>query len=59
MESAAKSALLKRRLERLYRTFDSSFLSSDPLEFVHMYKRKEDKEVRPYCLKPAYGRCRA
>ena len=52
MESAAKSALLKRRPERLYRTFDSSFLSSDPLEFVHMYKRKEDKEVRPYCLKP-------
>lgn len=57
MESAAKSALLKRRLERLYRTFDSSFLSSDPLEFVHMYKRKEDKEVVGLIASSlAYGR---
>ncbi len=36
---------LKRHLERLYRTFDRSFLSTDPLEFVHRYERPEDREI--------------
>ena len=37
--------LLKRRLERLYKTFDLKYLSPDPLEFVHRYNKPGDREV--------------
>lgn len=36
---------LKTQLERLYRTYDIAFLSSDPLEFVHRYKDARDREI--------------
>jgi len=50
-------ALLKERLDMLYRTYDRGFLSSDPLSFVHRYASSEDREVVGLiasCL--AYGR---
>ncbi|MFQ5915363.1 MAG: TIGR02757 family protein [Nitrospinota bacterium] len=36
---------LKDRLEHLYRTFDVRYLSPDPLEIVHRYRSREDREV--------------
>jgi uncharacterized protein (TIGR02757 family) len=36
---------LKTLLERLYKTFDRRFLSSDPLEFVHRFKGRGDREI--------------
>ncbi|MBE7415333.1 MAG: TIGR02757 family protein [Deltaproteobacteria bacterium] len=36
---------LKKHLDRLLRTFDRSFLATDPLEFVHRYNRPEDREI--------------
>jgi hypothetical protein len=36
---------LKTLLERLYKTFDRRFLSSDPLEFVHRFKTRKDREI--------------
>lgn len=36
---------LKARLDGLYRTFDLSFLATDPLEFVHRYDNPEDREI--------------
>ncbi|WKZ33612.1 MAG: TIGR02757 family protein [Thermodesulfobacteriota bacterium] len=36
---------LKKHLDRLCRTFDRSFLASDPLEFLHRYDRPEDREI--------------
>lgn len=36
---------LKERLDGLYRTFDLSFLATDPLEFVHRYDSPEDREI--------------
>ena len=36
---------LKERLDGLYRTFDLSFLATDPLEFVHKYDNPEDREI--------------
>ena len=36
---------LKKHLDRLCRTFDLAFLSSDPLEFVHKYQTPEDREI--------------
>src|SRR3972149_8743792 len=36
---------LKTKLERLYRTYDIAFLSSDPLEFVHRFKDTRDREI--------------
>ncbi|HBR16606.1 MAG: TIGR02757 family protein [Deltaproteobacteria bacterium RIFCSPLOWO2_12_FULL_43_16] len=36
---------LKICLDRLYRTFDLKFLSPDPLEFVHQFKKPEDQEI--------------
>ncbi len=48
---------VKIHLERLYRTFDLRFLSSDPLQFVHRFKRKEDREtVGLMASSLAYGR---
>ncbi|GMR04172.1 MAG: TIGR02757 family protein [Thermodesulfobacteriota bacterium] len=40
-----KKNLLKDRLERLYRTFDRGFLSTDPLEFVHHFSDPADREI--------------
>lgn len=36
---------LKTRLDKLYAAFDLKFLSPDPLEFVHKFKKPEDREV--------------
>ena len=36
---------LKTQLERLYRTYDIAFLSTDPLEFVHRFKDARDREI--------------
>lgn len=48
---------LKERLESLYRTFDLSFLATDPLEFVHRYSRAEDREIAGLVASSlAYGR---
>ncbi len=40
-----KETALKTQLDRLYRTFDLEFLSTDPLEFVHRYSTPEDREI--------------
>lgn len=42
---ARKTKKLKIQLDRLYLTFDESYLSSDPLVFVHNYKKKLDREI--------------
>lgn len=52
-----KHGPLKRVLERLYRAYDLEFLSTDPLEFVHRYKRPEDREIAGLIASSlAYGR---
>lgn len=52
-----KQRLLKRQLDRLYRTFDLRFLSPDPLEFVHRFKNAGDREVVGLIASSlAYGR---
>jgi len=54
---AIKKTSLKRYLERLYRTYDIGFLSSDPLEFVHRYADPADREVVGLIASSlAYGR---
>lgn len=51
------SAILKDRLEYLYSTFDIRYLSPDPLEIVHRYARREDREVVGFLASSlAYGR---
>jgi uncharacterized protein (TIGR02757 family) len=40
-----RRAVLKRQLDKLYKTFDRSFLRTDPLQFVHRYKSPGDREV--------------
>ncbi len=48
---------VKLHLDRLYRTFDLRFLSSDPLLFVHRYRKREDREVVGLIASSlAYGR---
>src|SRR3972149_6183256 len=48
---------LKICLDRLYRTFDLKFLSPDPLEFVHQFKKPEDQEIVGLIASSlAYGR---
>lgn len=42
---AARESSLKAYLDRLYKTFDIEFLSTDPLEFVHKFKKNEDREI--------------
>ncbi len=37
--------VLKKRLDSLLSTFDSRYLSSDPLLFVHRYSSRQDREV--------------
>ena len=49
--------LLKRRLNRLYKTFDLKYLSPDPLEFVHRFKNAGTREVVGLIASSfAYGR---
>lgn len=36
---------LKIYLDKLYTAFDLKFLSPDPLEFVHQFKKPEDQEI--------------
>lgn len=38
-------ASLRRRLEALHRTFDRSYLGTDPLAFVHRYDEPADQEI--------------
>lgn len=48
---------LKVYLDKLYKTFDLKFLSPDPLEFVHQFKKPEDQEVVGLIASSlAYGR---
>ena len=48
---------LKGLLDRLYKTFDAAFLSSDPLWFVHGFERDEDREIVGLIASSlAYGR---
>ncbi len=52
-----KKNRLKAHLDRLYKTFDSSFLSTDPLEFVHKFSRSKDREIVGLIASSlAYGR---
>lgn len=47
---------LKDQLDSLYRTFDRRFLSPDPLEVVHRYRRPKDREVVGFLASAlAYG----
>jgi uncharacterized protein (TIGR02757 family) len=48
---------LKTHLDLLYSTFDESYLSSDPLVFVHDFKKKPDQEIVGLLASSlAYGR---
>jgi len=48
---------LKTHLDRLYATFDESYLDSDPLVFVHNYKERLDREIVGLLASSlAYGR---
>ena len=44
-ESIIENRLLKRKLNRLYKTFDLTYLSPDPLEFVHRFSDPAEQEV--------------
>ena len=44
-QTAAQRACLKRRLDALQRTFDRSFLGTDPLALVHAYRAPADQEI--------------
>jgi uncharacterized protein (TIGR02757 family) len=49
--------LLRERLDQLVDTFDSGSISPDPLELVHRYDRREDREVAGLIAAAfAYGR---
>ncbi len=49
--------VLKDRLEELYRSFDPSMISPDPLEVVRRYDRPEDQEIAGLVAASlAYGR---
>lgn len=53
-------ASLKRRLERLYRTFDRAYLDTDPLAFVHRYREDADREIVAFLAAGlAFGNVRA
>jgi uncharacterized protein (TIGR02757 family) len=50
-------SLLRERLDQLVDTFDSGSISPDPLELVHRYERREDREVAGLIAAAfAYGR---
>lgn len=56
----AERAALKRRLDRLYRTFDRSYLETDPLAFVHRYQDDADREIVAFISAGlAFGNVRA
>ena len=56
MPRIGKTAL-KDRLEELYRSFDPSMISPDPLEVVRRYDRPEDQEIAGLVAASlAYGR---
>src|SRR5213083_2864532 len=58
--TAVQRASLKRRLDRLYRTFDRSYLDTDPLAFVHRYGNDADREVVGFLASGlAFGNVRA
>ncbi|MEK6709016.1 MAG: TIGR02757 family protein, partial [Nitrospinota bacterium] len=51
---------LRARLEGLLRTYDASFLGSDPLGMVHAYRRDEDREVAAFfAASLAFGKAAA
>lgn len=55
--STNKTVVLKRELDALVRTFGASFLSTDPLSFVHRYAKNRDREVVGLIASSlAYGR---
>lgn len=55
-----KRASLKRRLDHLYRTFDQTYLETDPLAFVHRYSSDEDRETVGFLASTlAFGNVRA
>lgn len=48
---------LKRHLDRLCKTYGKTYLTTDPLEFVHRYKTDEDREIAGLITSSlAYGR---
>jgi len=54
---AFKKKKLKTQLDRLYSTFDASYLDSDPLVFVHDYTEPLDQEIVGLLASSlAYGR---
>jgi len=60
LRPAPERARLRQRLERLYATFDATWLSTDPLEFVHRYSRPEDQEIAAFFAASfAFGNVRA
>jgi len=49
--------ILKEKLDKLYEDYHSSFLYSDPLKYLHLYKKPEDQElVGMIASSLAYGR---
>ena len=52
-----KRRLLKKRLDRLYKTFDLAYLTPDPLEYLHKFKSRRDREIVGLVASSlAYGR---
>lgn len=41
----ARNKKLKECLDALYKSYGSSFLESDPLSFVHLFRTKRDQEI--------------
>lgn len=49
--------ILKEKLDKLYEDYHSSFLYSDPLKYLHLYKKPEDQEIVGMVASSlAYGR---
>lgn len=49
--------ILKKKLDKLYEDYHSSFLYSDPLKYLHLYKKPEDQEIVGMIASSlAYGR---
>ena len=49
--------ILKEKLDKLYEDYHSSFLYSDPLKYLHLYKEPEDQEIVGMIASSlAYGR---
>jgi uncharacterized protein (TIGR02757 family) len=55
----AEKNRFKNHLEKVYRTFGTRFLSSDPLEYVHRFKTRRDREITGLIASSlAYGQVR-